>query len=188
MRPYAEWISAYSAVTSHYHTRLIAQGFELLDKNGQPTGKKLIVNVNHFKSKRAGRQAYSTHMRRLANTDSLLIMLPKAVERFEDSDILLLGDYNCYTQEQPIQTLTQAGHEDILMQYDSTGYSYVYHSEAGYLDRAFASPTMAAQVKAVHPYHLNADYFYSRGYKRRLDKTMFRYADHDPILISIQLK
>ena len=27
----------------------------------------------------------------------------------------------------------------------------------------------------------------SRGYKRRLDKTMFRYADHDPILISIQL-
>jgi predicted extracellular nuclease len=106
---------------------------------------------------------------------------------FGDADILLVGDYNCYTQEQPIQTIIGAGYEDILMQYDSTGYSYVYHSEAGYLDRAFASPTMAAQVKAVHPYHLNADYFYSRGYKRRLDKTMFRCADHDPILISLQL-
>ena len=46
---------------------------------------------------------------------------------------------------------------------------------------------MAPQVQQVVVYHLNADYFYSRGYKRGLDNTMFRYADHDPILISIKL-
>jgi hypothetical protein len=151
------------------------------------SGERFVLNINHLRSKRGTGDA--SNSKRMVNVDSLLVMLDRIEKEqlFGDKDILLVGDYNCYSQEQPIQTLVQAGYEDVLMQYDSTGYSYVYHSEAGYLDRAFASPTMAAQVKAVHPYHLNADYFYSRGYKRRLDKTMFRYADHDPILISIQL-
>jgi predicted extracellular nuclease len=81
----------------------------------------------------------------------------------------------------------RAGYEDLVVRDDSDGYSYVYHSEAGYLDRVFASPSMAEQVKKVAVYHLNTDYFYSRGYKRGLDDTMFRYADHDPILISVEL-
>ena len=75
----------------------------------------------------------------------------------------------------------------MAIRYDFTGYSYVYHSEAGFLDRVFASKTMAKQVRKVAAYHLNADYFYSRGYKRGLDDSMFRYADHDPILINIRL-
>ena len=188
MRPYAEWLSAYSAVTSHYHTRLIAQGFELLDKNGQPTGKKLIVNVNHFKSKRAGRQAYSTHMRRLANTDSLLIMLPKAVERFEDSDILLLGDYNCYTQETPIQKIVRAGYADMLQAFCAQDYSYNYKGLVGYLDRCFASPSMAEQIVRVMPWHVNTDWYYSHGAYKMRDKSLHRYADHDPIIVDIKLK
>ena len=73
------------------------------------------------------------------------------------------------------------------MHYAPEGYSYVYYSEAGYLDRVFASPSMRAQVTQIQPYHLNADYFYSRGFKRGLDATIFRYADHDPILIHVKL-
>ena len=182
VKPYGEKQYAYQDTTSHYRYRLMACGFEQLT-----SGEKFVLNINHLRSKR-GTGAESNE-KRMANVDSLLVMLDKIEQElvFGDSDILLVGDYNSYTQEEPIQTLLRAGYADMVMRYDSTGYSYVYHSEAGYLDRAFASPTMAAQVKAVHPYHLNADYFYSRGYKRRLDKTMFRYADHDPILISIQL-
>ena len=182
VRPYGDLQYGYHDPSSHYHYRMVACGFEEIK-----SGERFVLNINHLRSKRGTGDA--SNAKRMVNVDSLLVMLNKIEQEqlFGDSDILLVGDYNCYSQEQPIQTLVQAGYEDVLMQYDSTGYSYVYHSEAGYLDRAFASPTMAAQVKAVHPYHLNADYFYSRGYKRRLDKTMFRYADHDPILISIQL-
>ena len=182
VRPYGELQYGYHDPSNHYHYRMVACGFEEVK-----SGERFVLNVNHLRSKRG--TGDESNAKRMVNVDSLLMMLEKIDQEllFGDKDILLVGDYNCYTQEQPIQTLIQAGYEDILMQYDSTGYSYVYHSEAGYLDRAFASPTMAAQVKAVHPYHLNTDYFYSRGYKRRLDKTMFRYADHDPILISIQL-
>jgi predicted extracellular nuclease len=51
----------------------------------------------------------------------------------------------------------------------------------------FASEGMSKQITMISPYHLNADYFYSRGFKRGLDDTIFRYADHDPILIHLQL-
>ena len=182
VRPYGELQYGYHDPSNHYHYRMVACGFEELS-----SGEKFILNINHLRSKRGTGE--ESNAKRMANVDSLLVMLNKIEQEqtFGDADILLVGDYNSYTQEQPIQTIIQAGYEDMVMRYDSAGYSYVYHSEAGYLDRVFASGSMAKQVQMVRPYHLNADYFYSRGYKRGLDKTIFRYADHDPILISIKL-
>lgn len=182
VKPYGEMQYAYQDTTSHYRYRLMACGFEEVS-----SGEKFVLNINHLRSKR-GTGAESNE-KRMANVDSLLVMLDKIEQEqlFGDSDVLLVGDYNAYTQEEPIQTLVRAGYEDMLMRDDSMGYSYVYHSEAGYLDRVFASESMAKQVKKVAVYHLNADYFYSRGFKRGLDDTMFRYADHDPILIRVEL-
>ena len=182
VKPYGEMQYAYQDTTSHYRYRLMACGFEQLT-----SGEKFVLNINHLRSKR-GTGAESNE-KRMANVDSLLVMLDKIEQEqvFGDSDVLLVGDYNSYTQEEPIQTLVRAGYADMGMRDDSMGYSYVYHSEAGYLDRVFASESMAKQVKQVAVYHLNADYFYSRGFKRGLDDTMFRYADHDPILIRVEL-
>ena len=183
VRPYGELQYGYQDPQSHYHYRMVACGFQELSSN-----ERFVLNINHLRSKR-GTNDHS-NSKRMDNVDSLLLMLQKIEQEqlFADADILLVGDYNSYTQEQPLQTIIQAGYEDMVMRYDSLGYSYVYNSEAGYLDRVFASPTMAQQVVKVSPYHLNTDYFYSRGYKRGLDKTIFRYADHDPILISVRLK
>ena len=182
VRPYGEMLHGYADTNSHYHYRLIALGWEEI-----ASGEKFVLNINHLRSKR-GTGAESND-KRMANVDSLLVMLDKIKEQqiFQDEDILLVGDYNSYTHEQPLQTIIQAGYTDVLMQYAPKGYSYVYYSEAGYLDRVFASPTMSTQVTEVQPYHLNADYFYSRGFKRGLDETIFRYADHDPILIHVKL-
>lgn len=182
VRPYGDLQYAYKDTTSHYRYRLMACGFEQLT-----SGEKFVLNINHLRSKRG--TGSESNEKRMANVDSLLVMLDKIEQEqvFGDSDILLVGDYNSYTQEEPIQTLVRAGYADMVMRDDSTGYSYVYHSEAGYLDRVFASESMAKQVKQVAVYHLNADYFYSRGFKRGLDDTMFRYADHDPILIRVEL-
>lgn len=182
VRPYGDLQYAYKDTTSHYRYRLMACGFEEIE-----SGEKFVLNVSHLRSKR-GTGAESNE-KRMANVDSLLVMLDKIEQEqlFGDSDVLLVGDYNAYTQEEPIQTLVRAGYADMVMRDDSMGYSYVYHSEAGYLDRVFASESMAKQVKKVAVYHLNADYFYSRGFKRGLDDTMFRYADHDPILIRVEL-
>ena len=182
VKPYGEMIHGYADTASHYHYRMVALGFEEM-----ASGERFVLNINHLRSKR-GTGAESNE-KRMANVDSLMLMLDKinTEQIFGDKDILLVGDYNSYTYEQPLQTIVAAGYEDVLMQFAPQGYSYVYYSESGYLDRVFASPTMAAQVQMVQPYHLNADYYYSRGFKRGLDDTMFRYADHDPILIYVKL-
>lgn len=182
VRPYGEVQYAYQDTEDHYHYRLMACGFEEIE-----SGEKFVLNVNHLRSKRGTGE--ESNAKRMVNVDSLLVMLDKIEEEqlFDDSDILLVGDYNAYSQEEPIRTIVEAGYDDMLIRYDFAGYSYVYHSEVGFLDRVFASKTMAKQVTKVAAYHVNADYFYSRGYKRGLDETIYRYADHDPILIHVQL-
>lgn len=182
VRAYGEMVHGYADTTDHYHYRLIAMGFEELS-----SGEKFVLNINHLRSKRG--TAAESNEKRMVNVDSLLVMLDRieSEQIFDDADILLVGDYNSYAQEEPVQTIVRAGYEDMVVREDSTSYSYVYYSEAGCLDRVFASETMAKQVQKVAVYHVNADYFYSRGFKRGLDDTMFRYADHDPILISVKL-
>lgn len=182
VRAYGEMVHGYADTASHYHYRLVAMGFEELS-----SGEKFVLNINHLRSKR-GTGAESNE-KRMANVDSLLVMLDKieSEQIFDDADLLLVGDYNAYAQEEPVQAIVRAGYEDLVVRDDSTSYSYIYHSEAGCLDRVFASKTMEKQVQKVAVYHLNADYFYSRGFKRGLDDTIFRYADHDPVLIQVEL-
>ncbi len=181
VRTHEHGLSAYTDTTDHYYTRLFAQGFEEIE-----TGERFIISLNHLKSKRPGRTQYDTNLRRMQNTDSLLAMLPQAVTLFGDEDILLLGDYNCYTQEQPIQTIIRAGYADCLPTGDVQDYSYSYKGEAGYLDRCFASPSMAAQIVRVRPWHINADWYYSHGAYKMKDQSLHRYADHDPIIVDIK--
>ena len=183
VRPFALPTSAYREASSHYHARMFAQGFEEIE-----SGEKLIVSVNHFKSKRPGRGQYDTNLKRMENTDSLLMMLPRAVERYEDEDILLLGDYNCHTQEQPIQAIVRAGYADMLPHGEARDYSYSYKGLVGYLDRCFANPSMAGQIVRVRPWHINADWYYQHGAYKLKDKSLHRYSDHDPIIVDVQLK
>jgi len=182
VRPYGQALSAYRDTGSHYHARMFAQGFEQLS-----SGERLIVSVNHFKSKSNRRKQYDTNEKRMQNTDSLLAMLPQAVERFGDADILLLGDYNCYTQEQPIQTIVRAGYADMLPFGGQNDYSYCYKGELGYLDRCFASPSMTTQIVRVRPWHVNADWYYQHAAYKNKDHSFHRYADHDPIIVDVRL-
>ena len=183
VRTCAAPISAFRDTTSHYYPRMFALPFE-----ETATGERFIISLNHFKSKRPGRGNYDTNLKRMDNTDSLLALLPQAVEMFGDEDILLLGDYNCYTQEQPIQTIVRAGYTEMLPLGGAWDYSYSFKGEAGYLDRCFASPSMASQIVHVRPWHVNADWYYSHGAYKLKDKSMHRYADHDPIIVDIKLK
>ena len=188
VRPYNAPLSAYADTASHYHARMFAQGFERINKKNEPTGERFIVSLNHFKSKRPGRGNYDTNLKRMSNADSLLALLPASIEQFGDSDILLLGDYNCYTQEQPIQTIVRAGYPDQLMRFCPDDYSYVFKGEMGYLDRCFASPSMATQIIRVRPWHVNADWYYQHGAYKMKDKSLHRYADHEPIIVDLNLK
>ena len=183
VQPCGKPLSAYRDTASHYYARMFAQGFEEI-----ATGQRLIISLNHLKSKRPGRVQYDTNLKRMDNTDSLLVMLPQTTAVYGDEDILLLGDYNCYTQEQPIQTIVRAGYEDQLMRFCPDDYSYVYKGEMGYLDRCFANPSMAGQIVRVRPWHVNADWYYQHGAYKMKDKSLHRYADHEPIIVDLRLR
>ena len=183
VRAYGTPLSAYQDTASHYHGRMFAQGFEELS-----TGEKFIISLSHLKSKRPGRGNYDTHLKRLQNTDSLLAMLPQAMTHFGDSDLLLLGDFNCYTQELPIVRVIRSGYADLLPHGTPSDYSYSFRGEAGYLDRCFANPSMSAQIIRVRPWHVNADWYYSHGAYKQKDRSEHRYSDHDPIIVDIQLR
>ena len=183
VRPCGEWLTAYKDTSSHYCARVALQGFEDLQ-----TSEKLIISLSHFKSKRPGRGNYSTNEKRLENADSLLAAIPQAITLYGDSDILLLGDYNCYSAEAPIYRIKQAGYIEMLPLGSENDYSYNYKGESGYLDRCFASPSMVTQIVRVRPWHVNADWYYQHGAYKMKDKSYHRYSDHDPIIVDLNLK
>lgn len=192
IQPYGPLRFAYNQPHEIYGCRFMLQGFMEI-----ASGERFVLSLNHLRSKRlsAARTMQDVALARMNNIDSVLTCIRTAVEEnvYEDADFLLMGDYNCYSAEAPLQALLQAGYEDMLMRYTPTGYSYVYKSEMGYLDRVFASPTMAAQVIAAQPVHWNTDYPYSWSFYTRYkqgkkgSQLPFRYSDHDPILVTLDL-
>ncbi|MCQ2328344.1 MAG: hypothetical protein MJZ59_03225 [Paludibacteraceae bacterium] len=180
VKPYGKMQFPYSTTYSAFHYRMMMIGFEELT-----TGGKFVLSLNHLLSK----VSETTDDTRLESCRKLITKANSIIKNntFQDPDILFLGDYNNYTMEAPNQYLVESGLVDQLMRLDSAGYSYSYNGEVGYLDRCFSTPSMNDQITAVHPYHLNTDTYYRYGYKYA-DTSMYRYADHDPILVGLRLR
>lgn len=113
-----------------------------------------------------------------------------------DPDLLIVGDLNSYSQEDPIRLLREAGYES-LGQRDPDHYSFVYDGAAGSLDHALASPSLALQSRGAAVWHINADEMGEFDYNREdrpraVDARMFRSdpfrsSDHDPLLVGFDL-
>ncbi|WP_157642301.1 ExeM/NucH family extracellular endonuclease [Burkholderia ubonensis] len=112
--------------------------------------------------------------------------------------VLLIGDLNSYAKEDPIRALEARGYANLVARFrGDDAYSYVFGGEAGYLDHALATSTLAARVKAVHVWHINADepvaLQYTPGYKTREQQSRYyapdpyRSSDHDPVVIDLAL-
>lgn len=205
VRPVGELRRAYTQRTNIYSNRFMLQGFEHLK-----SGEQFVLSLNHPRSKRGNPDM--SNAKRMDNIRHILECINQAYEDsiYTDPDILLLGDYNCYRYERPVQTLVASGYADMLT--DSMEYSYSYHGLCGSLDRVFASPTMAEQITRVAPIHWNTDYYYSAAYyskynfinntipkeapadiRKCLSKAakrnlLFRYSDHDPVLIGLKFR
>ena len=75
-----------------------------------------------------------------------------------DPDYLLIGDFNSYTFEDPIQWFTTHGYTNLIRQFGGlTPYSYVFDGESGYLDHGLASASLAAQATGATDWHINPD-------------------------------
>ncbi|TCW85514.1 endonuclease [Burkholderia sp. SRS-46] len=170
--------------------------------------RAVTVAVNHLKSKNCPR-ASGADLDQADGQGCWNATRTRAAERIADwlagtptgtaaDGVLLIGDLNSYAKEDPIRALEARGYVNLVARsLGDDAYSYVFGGEAGYLDHALATPALAARVKAVHDWHINADepvaLQYTLDYKtpeqqsRYYAPDSYRSSDHDPVVIDLAL-
>ncbi len=158
-------------------------------------GDTFTVVANHFKSKggtgtgdNADTGQGSFNGDRVRQAESLAGFISGL--RQVDPDVISLGDYNAYTQEDPIETLRRAGLTDLGERFDPGRYSYVFDALSGSLDHALATAELTAKVTGA--VHWNINSVESSAYQYDGDPALyapnaFRSSDHDPVLVGIDL-
>ncbi|BCJ44171.1 multifunctional nuclease/2',3'-cyclic-nucleotide 2'-phosphodiesterase/5'-nucleotidase/3'-nucleotidase [Actinoplanes ianthinogenes] len=157
------------------------------------------VVANHLKSKSAsvtptgdnvdtgdGQGPYNGDRKRQAAS---LVEFVKGVEKDSGTDkVILLGDFNSYTQEDPMQVLYQAGYTDVHTTKAPGKSSYVFGGESGSLDHALTTPSLTDRVTGVDIWNINSveSYAYQyTGYAPFYSPTPYRASDHDPVVIGL---
>ncbi|WP_239082268.1 ExeM/NucH family extracellular endonuclease [Actinoplanes teichomyceticus] len=157
------------------------------------------VVANHLKSKGAsvtptgdnvdtgdGQGSYNGDRVRQAKS---LVDFVKGVEAQSGTDkVILLGDFNAYTQEDPMQVLYDAGYTDVHTTKAPGKSSYVFGGESGSLDHALTTPSLTERVTGVDIWNINSveSYAYQyNGYAPFYSATPYRASDHDPVVIGL---
>lgn len=103
----------------------------------------------------------------------------------------IVGDLNAYGMEDPVRLLRRSGWRDAFEGVESA-YTYVWSGQAGRLDHAFLSPSLAERLRGARIWHSNADEPHNFGYRAENvaenDDIPWRSSDHDPILIGLDLR
>ena len=97
---------------------------------------------------------------------------------------LIMGDFNAYTQEDPLDVLRASG---LLDQAVEGGYTHTYASMFGTLDHVFSTAAMDPVITGTEVWHINTDEPESFDYRdaniTRYQPNAFRSSDHDPVVV-----
>ena len=169
-------------------------------------GARLTVVVNHLKSKGSdcaadgdpnrGDGQGNCNATRSSAAEAIADWLDGDPTASGDADFLIIGDLNAYLLEDPLTALKDAGFTNLIQSAGGLdAYSFVFDGQAGALDHALASASLAPQVAAVLEWHINADepplldYNLESGRDPALfdGATPYRASDHDPLVIGLDL-
>ncbi|RUO62111.1 ExeM/NucH family extracellular endonuclease [Pseudidiomarina insulisalsae] len=168
------------------------------------SGESFAVAVNHFKSKGScPRDANDPNANQndvqacwnLARVQSaeLLVQLMQTEPSLQQTDAqILLGDFNAYAKEDPMQVFKAAGYHNRAEHFEPDGYSYVYDAQAGSLDHVLVSGALHGRVLNQQHWLINADEPRALSYDNYASHpdwyapSPYRASDHDPILIDLQ--
>ncbi len=179
---------------TQYTNRKKGQGFTFLSNQGG-----FILLMNHFKAKSgsgsgadadAGDGQGTYNGTRVKEAESTLRFATECQGYFGDLDILIMGDLNAHSMEDPVQTLINGAYTNLIYQFrpNELKYSYMYRSTAGCLDHAIANANMLTQVTDTYIYHINTDepsfFEYSND---KWSNDMFRSSDHDPVIVELKI-
>lgn len=172
----------------------LAQAFKLV---GTPDSKAFAVIVNHFKSKGSGTPDPNGQ----GNANDRRVLQAQRLATFADSfkaargvsKVFLVGDFNAYSEEDPIQVLRAAGYTNLEPTAGGLDdRSYNFDGLVGSLDHVLANGPAAASVTGVDVWTINSYepvyYEYSR-YNYNVTNLYaadpFRSSDHNPEIVGI---
>lgn len=156
-------------------------------------GIEFTVIANHFKSKGGPRDVAEPadgqgffNAERVEQANALAALVG-TLEGEAGENVLLMGDFNAYSEEDPIQALTDAGWSDLVADLTDDQYTYTFDGELGSLDHVIASPGIAAQVTGVGVWGINSAEWSDRQYEYGATEagTVFRSSDHDPVVVGL---
>ena len=171
-------------------------------------GQSFYIAVNHFKSK--GRPCKSEvedplqghcNKERTKAASALVSFIRHNTE--DDAPILIVGDLNSYSQEDPLLVFAKAGFKNLnevetLYSGHRPFFSYSYQGYLGNLDHVLANSAMLPFVRSIDSWHINSvedsllDYqTESNGQDypsidHYADPNAYRSSDHDPLVIGIE--
>ena len=175
-----------------YYRKMI-QAFTLIEND-----EAFVFSLNHLKSKSGassatgadkdqndGQGAYNAI--RVSEANSVVSACQSAAST--DADILIMGDMNAYSREDPLNVFETAGYINMLRHFHgATAYSYSYQGEAGILDHIFANRSLAEQITGASVFHINADEHRKFEYTQATcTDDMYRCSDHDAVVVGIKL-
>lgn len=171
----------------------LAQAFQKVGGNAK---SRFVAIVNHFKSKGSAPATGENADTGQGGWNAARVGQAEALVKFADSlktqrntdKIFLTGDFNSYSQEDPMQVLYNAGY---VSQNAKTGdYTYLFDGVVGSLDHILASPAANSLVTGADIWNINADepiaLEYSRYNYNATDfyaPTPYRASDHDPVIV-----
>ncbi|MFY1674607.1 ExeM/NucH family extracellular endonuclease [Plantactinospora sp. WMMB334] len=155
------------------------------------------VVANHLKSKSSSDSATGDNADsgdgqgafngdRVRQAQALTAFVDRLKADSGSDEVLLLGDFNAYTREDPMQVLYDAGYADLN---DTGRSSYVFGGESGSLDHAVASPSLAERVTGVDVWQINSHESYAfqyDGHPAFFAPDPYRASDHNPILVGLE--
>ncbi|MDN7126064.1 ExeM/NucH family extracellular endonuclease [Pseudidiomarina sp. 1APR75-33.1] len=181
----------------------IAQTFHDLVNEDEVT-----VVVNHFRSKGGCNSSAAEgdkdsgdgqgcwNATRVQAAEKVLEWIANDPTGRDVEDVILVGDFNAYGMEDPVQAIIDAGYTDL--QFAALGaenHTYVYDGLSGSLDHAFASTSLNDKVVATVNWNINADepqvFSYNTEYKSEVNlanyynEDPYRSSDHDPVVVAM---
>ena len=168
----------------------IAQTFDV-------DGQIVSVIANHFKSKSPGEENEGLpepadgqgfwNAERVEEAEALVDFVGTVQDASGSDDVLLLGDFNAYAEEDPIDVFVEAGYVDLVPERAPGEYTYTFNGELGSLDHVIATPSLAERVTGVGVWSINSPEWSDREYRFGAAEagTIYRSSDHDPIKVGL---
>ncbi|WP_233575309.1 ExeM/NucH family extracellular endonuclease [Cellulomonas sp. PhB150] len=166
-------------------------------------GEPFLVVVNHFKSKGSagplagdadtGDGQGASNASRIAQATALKNWVPTI--QGDTKSVALLGDFNSYTHEDPLQVLYDAGYTDAASTLADGQYSYSFSGLSGSLDHVLLNGPALERATGADIWEINAEESIALEYSRYnyhgalyYAPDEYRSSDHDPVVVGLKAK